>query len=296
MEGIAWNFACWCILTTFRTGHILVTVCWFSSLWRYFDLLKRVKFGFSGHFPVNAWREWPKILHADIYPDHLQSWLNFGYGLLIFLVMVPFLLSETGHIWGLRALSGERPGVNVGERRHVSDALRRVLFWCYLLLNELGKLVVVRDDCLAEPPTGRCVLLSKGQGNIKALHCWPFVRGIHHWPLHSHYKGTAIWKACLCHDVIMELTHWVRVTHICVSKLTTIGSYNGLSPGRRRAIIWSNAGILLIRTLGKNFEGISSEIHTFSVKKIHSKMLYAKWRPFCPEGNGLMTETLFRTV
>ena len=39
-------------------------------------------------------------------------------------------------------------------------------------------------------------------------------------------------------------THWSRVTHICVSKLTTIGSDNGLSPGRRQAIIWTNAGII----------------------------------------------------
>ena len=36
---------------------------------------------------------------------------------------------ETGHILGFQALSGERVGVNVrGERRHISDALRRVLF------------------------------------------------------------------------------------------------------------------------------------------------------------------------
>ena len=42
------------------------------------------------------------------------------------------------------------------------------------------------------------------------------------------------------------LTHWGRVTHICVSKLTIIGSDNGLSPDRRQAIIWTNAGILLI--------------------------------------------------
>ena len=32
------------------------------------------------------------------------------------------------------------------------------------------------------------------------------------------------------------LTHWGRVTHICVSKLTIIGSDNGLSPGGRQAI------------------------------------------------------------
>ena len=59
-----------------------------------------------------------------------------------------------------------------------------------------------------------------------------------------------------------SLTHWGRVTHICVSKLTTIGSDNGLSPGRRQAIIWTNAGILLIGPLGTNFSEILIEILT----------------------------------
>ena len=49
--------------------------------------------------------------------------------------------------------------------------------------------------------------------------------------------------------VINNLTHWGRVTHICVSKITIIGSDNGLSPGRRQAIIWTNVGILLIGPL-----------------------------------------------
>ena len=35
--------------------------------------------------------------------------------------------------------------------------------------------------------------------------------------------------------------------HTCVRKLTIIASDNGLSPGRRQAIIWANAGILLIK-------------------------------------------------
>ena len=56
--------------------------------------------------------------------------------------------------------------------------------------------------------------------------------------------------------VIFWLTHWGRVTHICVGKLTIIGSDNGLSPGRRQAIIWTNAGILLIWPLGTNFSEI----------------------------------------
>ena len=47
-----------------------------------------------------------------------------------------------------------------------------------------------------------------------------------------------------------DLTQWGRVTHMCVSRLTTIGSDNGLSPDRRQAIIWTNAGILLVGPLG----------------------------------------------
>ena len=78
-----------------------------------------------------------------------------------------------------------------------------------------------------------------------------------------------------------SLTHWGRVTHICVSKLTIIGSDNGLSPGRRQAIIWTNAGILLIWPLGTNFSEIAIDIQTFSFKKIHFKMPSGKLQPFC---------------
>ena len=53
-----------------------------------------------------------------------------------------------------------------------------------------------------------------------------------------------------------ELTHWGRVTHICVSKLTIIGSDIGLSPGRCHAIFWTNAEISLIWPLGINFSEI----------------------------------------
>ena len=77
-----------------------------------------------------------------------------------------------------------------------------------------------------------------------------------------------------------SLTYWGRVTHTCVSKLTTIGSDNGLSPGRRQAIIWTNAGILLIGPLGINFSEILIEINTFSFNKMHLKMSSAKWRLF----------------
>ena len=83
------------------------------------------------------------------------------------------------------------------------------------------------------------------------------------------------------------------MTHICVSKLTIIGWGNGMSPGRRRAIIWTNAGILLIWPLGTNFGENLIEIHTFSFTKICWKMSSGKWQTLCL---GLNVLTLFSFI
>ena len=72
----------------------------------------------------------------------------------------------------------------------------------------------------------------------------------------------------------LPLTYWGWVTHICVSKLTTNGSDNGLSPGRRQTIIWTNAEMSWIGSLGTNFNEILIEIYTLSLKKSR------KWRSF----------------
>ena len=69
-------------------------------------------------------------------------------------------------------------------------------------------------------------------------------------------------------DINACLTHWGRVTHICVDKLSIIGSDNDL--------FWTNAGILLIVPLGTNFSGILIGIQTYSLKKIRLKMSSAK--------------------
>ena len=87
----------------------------------------------------------------------------------------------------------------------------------------------------------------------------------------SQQKGPVMWS----------LTHWGRATHIRVGNLTTIGSDNGLSPGRRQAITWTSVGILLIEPQGTNFSEMLIEIPTFSFKKIHLTMSFGKWRPFC---------------
>ena len=81
------------------------------------------------------------------------------------------------------------------------------------------------------------------------------------------------------------------MTHICVGNLTIIGSDIGLSPGRRQAIIWTNANILLIWPLGTNFSEIFIETLPFSFKKMHLKMSSGKWRPPCL-GLNVLTPTL----
>ena len=48
----------------------------------------------------------------------------------------------------------------------------------------------------------------------------------------------------------------------------------------RQAIVWSNAGILLIGHIGKNFNEILIEIHIFSFEEIHSKISSGKWHVF----------------
>ena len=71
------------------------------------------------------------------------------------------------------------------------------------------------------------------------------------------------------------------MTHICVGKLTIIGSDNSLLPNRHQANIWTKARILLIGTLETNFSEILIKIHIFSFKKMYLKMSSGKWQPFC---------------
>ena len=85
------------------------------------------------------------------------------------------------------------------------------------------------------------------------------------------------------------LTHWHRVTHICIGNLTIIGQDNGLPPGRRQAIICTNAGILLIGPCGTGFSEILIGIHTFSFIKIRLENVVCEMpsilsRPQCVNG------------
>ena len=102
-------------------------------------------------------------------------------------------------------------------------------------------------------------------------------------------KNILLWSGLVQHSYdeneicisLTDLTHWGQVTHICVSKLTVIGSDNGLSPCRRQAIIWTSARIFSIAPLGTNCSKILIEIRISSSKKTHLKASFAKCQRCC---------------
>ena len=89
---------------------------------------------------------------------------------------------------------------------------------------------------------------------------------------------TTVWQVSLPYSlklirILRMLTHWGRVTHICVSKLTIIGSAPSHYLNHWRYIV--------NKTLRKNFGEISIKIHIFSPMKTHLKVSSAKHWPFC---------------
>ena len=123
--------------------------------------------------------------------------------------------------------------------------------------------------------------------------CWLSIRGVLWHSPESSFTRSAHELNLQCtprnYTFIIIITsprdQWINLSrqsdNICISKLTIICSDNGLSPGWCQAIIWTNAGILLIGHLGTNFSESSIRIQTFSFKKMQLKMSSAEWCPFC---------------
>ena len=82
---------------------------------------------------------------------------------------------------------------------------------------------------------------------------------------------------------VEQLRHLSLVPHIYARvNRGSIGSDTGLSPIRRQAIIWINAGLLSIGPFGTNFKENLIKIQNFSFTKMHLNISSAKRRPFCP--------------
>ena len=103
------------------------------------------------------------------------------------------------------------------------------------------------------------------------------------------FLGCDWWEVIICLDNGLALNRRGAIIQLIEAEWriyaslnrAIIGSDNGLSPVRRQAIIWTNAGILLIEPLGTNFSEVLIGIQTFSFKKLYLKTWSAKWRLFC---------------
>ena len=86
-----------------------------------------------------------------------------------------------------------------------------------------------------------------------------------------------------------NLTHLPLEPCICASlDMVSIASYIILSHVRTQDIIETNAELLPIRPLGTNFSEILIKIQ-YPFTRMHLKIASAKWRPFCPRGDDLMS-------
>ena len=120
-----------------------------------------------------------------------------------------------------------------------------------------------------------------------------FLQKISSWLKCFHFEPVVLHLASCLSKVQMTSHHWLMTAITpksllliglnwwspSISKLNVIGWDNGLSPGRRQAIMWTSAGILLIGPLETNVSEILIAIETFSFKKMCLKMS-AKWCPF----------------
>ena len=81
--------------------------------------------------------------------------------------------------------------------------------------------------------------------------------------IHQKYSHNYLMHTCFTSPT--NVYHWGRVTQIYVSKLTIIGSDNGLSPRRYQAIIWTNVGILFMGPLWTNISEIQVNRNSYII-------------------------------
>ena len=117
--------------------------------------------------------------------------------------------------------------------------------------------------------------------SVWKLHIWNFIQ-ISQEPMSFNVKPCKH----MCSDYQLFFTHWGRVTHKCVSKLTIMGPDNGLSPGRHHHLnqCWN----IVNSTLGNKLQwNLNRNSNNFIQENAFESVVW-KWRPFCLGPNELM--------
>ena len=113
-------------------------------------------------------------------------------------------------------------------------------------------------------------------------------RRIQYWQFHNYLcLGDPKSQGINNHGIGLSFSRTIPASALYASvNWVIMCSCNGLSPVRRQAITWTNAGSLSIGLLGTNFCEIWIGILPFLFKKIHLKMSSAKIAAILSGGGG----------
>ena len=150
----------------------------------------------------------------------------------------------------IRSLHLDRPILIDDSRHKISQTKPR---WAPCWPRELCYLGSVHSTPLRMGP----------ENSLALAICTPIACKL--WGVYWEFKVWSAFHLCHCISICNRhpLTHWGQVMHICVSKLTIIGSDNGLLSGWGQAIILTSAGILLTGPLGINLWNINKNSYIF---------------------------------
>ena len=107
-----------------------------------------------------------------------------------------------------------------GRMENVPDAFHQLGSNYQIIIAFCGMYIVKYYISLKVPTTRlfvRRLIQANNKENVIALHHWPFVRGIHRWPVDSPHKGPVMLKATPCHDVsnIHPIRHAFSLGLLC---------------------------------------------------------------------------------
>ena len=288
---ILWNTLWWCYMSAMASQITSLTIV-YSIVYSSADERKHQRsvslaFVWGIHrWPVNSPHKRPVIRKMSPFDDVIMY--NTNYGILLYLpshllpasislilpaddvwmaaVMVAYCTTDTKGLCIINKATLVAAGYCM---KYEWDNMRNMTIFVVLIQFCFWTSRLAQNESNFADDIFTCIFL------LENMSFYSNFSEVRFWVFHKKSALVLLMVWCLLLPETM-LTHWGRVTHICVGTNTNIGSDNGLSPGRRQAIIWTNAWILLIGPLGTKFSGILSEIHTLSFKKMHFKTSSAK--------------------
>ena len=208
-------------------------------------------FFFPSNKPIDIWLSFK--IFRNLFHSGKASTFWYSIGVLFDHCMAWFLI-VIENIHGLLVAFESCGSFNYWCVCCATNSDQKILYWVFIILLILCMFMFCMHHCQWYTSLDRVEISDTCIDNFFNKNISSFTRlFIHMWVLYT-------MQAIL-------LTHWGRVTHISINKLTIIGSDNGLSPDQRQAFIWTNAWILLIGNSGTSFSGIVIKIHNFPSRK-----------------------------